>query len=129
MKLYIAAHSQEEARKVATLCEDQGHVITSSWLNEDFSRTSSYTEDDKRKIAVKDVNEVLESDALVLLPSPMRIPGGKFVEVGVALGARMHVYILGHRENMLMWHPFTRCFNSAEDFLKSVASKQSEQTT
>lgn len=120
MKLYIAAHNQEDARKVAILCAAAGHQITSTWLQEDFKRTAEYTEADKRAIADKDAREVAESDALVLLPSAMRIPGGKFVEVGIALGLGKPVFILGHRENMLMWHSHTICFASAEDLLKHV---------
>lgn len=120
MKLYIAGSNQEEARKVAKLCKESDHIITSTWLEEDFFRTSEYTEKDRNKIADKDVKEVIESDALVLLSSPTRIPGGKFVEVGVALGNEKPVFILGHRENMLMYHSLTKQFDNAEDMLKKL---------
>lgn len=122
MKLYIAGHSQERARSVAKLCSEAGHEITSRWLEEDFSKTPTYTDDDREKIAGIDVDDVMAADALVLLPSPRRIPGGKFVEVGVAIGVGIPVYILGHRENMLMHHRLCSCFSSAEDFLKTVES-------
>jgi nucleoside 2-deoxyribosyltransferase len=118
MKLYIAASSQEEAKAVAKLCLADGHEITSSWLEEDFSKTHLYTDSDKQRIAEVDVDDVLLADALVLLPSPRRIPGGKFVEVGVAIGRNKPVFILGHRENLLMYHGLTKTFDSAEDFLK-----------
>lgn len=120
MKLYIAGASQEEARRVAKLCQDAGHEITSRWLEEDFAKTSSYTEAERETIAKNDVHDVIEADAMVFLPSPMRIPGGKFVEAGVAIGHGKEVYILGHRENMLMWHPLTTTFDSVENFLRSV---------
>ena len=122
MKLYIAAHSQTDANKVATLLCDAGHTITATRLQEDFSRTANYTEAERTAIALKDAVEVAASDGLVLLASPYRVPGGKFVEVGVAIGLGLPVYVLGHRENMLMWHPLTQQYNSVEDLIKHFNS-------
>ena len=42
---------------------------------------------------------------LVLVAGPDRYPGGKFVEAGIAMGLGKPVVVLGHRENMLLWHP------------------------
>lgn len=121
MKLYIASHSQEEAKAVAKLCQDAGHTITSRWLEEDFTKAHNYTEADNFEIADNDADDVGAADALVLLASPRRIPGGKFVEVGIALGQLKPVFILGHLENMMMYHHLTLRFDSAEDFLKAIA--------
>lgn len=121
MKLYVAAHSQEEARAVAKILKEAGHEITSRWLDEDFSKTSEYTFIDKVGIASDDVEDVHKSEALVLLPSPRRIPGGKFVEVGVAIGTDKRVFILGHRENMLLFHPLCTTFDSVEQLVKEIA--------
>jgi hypothetical protein len=66
---------------------------------------------------------VISSDALVLLSSPFRVPGGKFVETGIAVGRGMPVFVLGVRENMLMWHSSVQAFNTVEDlidFLKTT---------
>lgn len=117
MRFYVAAHSQEEARKVADLLKAAGHTICSTWLHEDYKRTTEYTGEERRAIANKDAMEVANSDAIMLLASPYRVPGGKFVEVGVAIGLGKPVYVLGHRENMLMWHDLVRQFNSAEDLI------------
>ena len=118
MKLYIAGQSQAEARSVAKIMREAGHAITSSWLDEDFTKTGEYTDEDRTRIAARDVREVSESDAIIVIPSPRRIPGGKFVEVGVAIGLEIPVEVLGHRENMLMYHPLVSVWNSAEDFIK-----------
>ena len=119
MKLYIAGHNQEDANKVADALITAGHEITSSWLSKPFNRTSEYSDAEREKIALEDFNDVAAADALVLLASPKRVPGGKFVEVGIALGQGKPVFVLGHRENMLMWHPNAQQFDSAEDFLKA----------
>ena len=123
MKLYIAAHSQEDARDAARKLEAAGHVITARWLNEDFSRTAKYAEDERRVIAASDVFDVRTADALVLLASPTRVPGGKFVEAGVAIGCEKPVYAIGHRENMLMWHPSVSLFSSVEDLVTDLKMK------
>ena len=127
MKLYIASHSQEEARKIASICSQAGHEITSRWLQEDFSKTSQYTDDDKCLIADNDYDDVTKADALVLLFTPYRVPGGKFVEAGIALGQLKMVYVIGARENMLLWHTRVKQFVSIEDFLKSVSVKTPPQ--
>jgi nucleoside 2-deoxyribosyltransferase len=131
MKLYIAGHNQEEARAVAKLCVEAGHEITSRWLEEDFSKSPQYTETDKTGIASVDVEDVHLADALVMIPSPRRIPGGKFVEAGVAIGTNKRVFVLGHRENMLMWHPLVSAWASVEDFLKSncAADETADETS
>ena len=123
MKIYVAGHNQDDSRKVANSLKDVGHKITSTWLEEDFKKVDSYNQEDKMSIASKDVHEVVSSDCLVLLASPYRVPGGKFVEVGAALGNNKKVYVLGHRENMLMWHPLVYQFDSVENLIRELFSK------
>lgn len=120
MKLYIAAHSQEEAREVAELCRERGHSVTSRWLDEANYPAPNTTEADRTRIAVQDVEDVLKSDGLVLLASPCKVSGGKFVEAGVAMGQGKPVFVLGRQENMLLWHPLVRTFSDAETFLETV---------
>lgn len=126
MRLYIAGSDQKAAGRVAGMCEVAGHQIGSSWLEEDFSNSSGYDDETKERIALLDVHEVGECDALVCLADVRRIPGGKFVEVGVALGLGKRVFLLGHRENLLMYHPLVTQFDSAEDFL-TMHNAQLEQ--
>ena len=123
MKLYIASHSQEEARKIAVMCINMGHQITSRWLQEDFSKTSHYADADKCLIADNDYDEVTKADALVLLSSPYRVPGGKFIEAGIALGQLKMVYVIGARENILLYHTRVEQFVSIEDLLKKIVHK------
>lgn len=124
MKLYIAGHNQQEANAVASLCREAGHEITSRWLDKPFNPTEQHTEAERRQIAYEDTADVTAADALVLCASPRRVPGGKFVEAGIALGQMKYVYVLGHRENMLLWHPRVQQFNSVEDFLTTTATNQ-----
>lgn len=121
MNIYVAAHSQAEARKVADILAQAGHEITSTWLQEDMEKDESLVPDERASIAIKDLTEIKHSDALVMLAAPYRVPGGKFVELGFALGIGIHVHLIGHRENMLMWHPSIHQHDSAENLVKVLA--------
>ena len=107
MNIYIAAHNQAEAKLVAVVLTIHGHVITSRWLDKPFRPTRSYFFREREGIAQMDFDDVVACDALVLLcpPGRRRSPGGKFVEAGIALGLGRRVYVMGPRENMLLWHP------------------------
>jgi len=114
-KAYVASHDIDKARKVAEVLDNMGFMITSRWLENSFNPTDSYTLNQRIVIATEDVDDVSDSDFLVLISSDDRVPGGKFVEVGVALGQGKSVYILGHRENMLMYHPKCIQLSKIED--------------
>ena len=106
MKIYISSHSQELARELAKKLEENGHTIVSSWINVEFLPTEKIAnEAEKMDIAVRDVEEVKSCDCVYHIAGPDRYPGGKFVEVGVALGLGKPVMLIGRRENCLMYHP------------------------
>jgi nucleoside 2-deoxyribosyltransferase len=106
MKIYIASHDPELAREQARKLVRLGHTITSRWHDgRPFLKTDEYTEQERRKIAFEDWHDVTEADALLLIAGPDKYSGGKFVEAGIAIGQGKAVYVLGRRENMLMWHP------------------------
>ena len=121
MKIYIAASNQEAAILTSLRLIEAGHDITSSWLSEPFDRTVKYSEAERRAIAETDFDDIADADALVCLESDGLIPGGKFVEVGIALGLEKLVCVVGRRENMLMWHPGISQVDSIEEFIEIVA--------
>ena len=116
-KIYIASHSQQDGLKIARKLQELGHTISSTWLYKKFEPTSSYSDSDKVYIAKQDAHEILISDGLVVLSTYDSVPGGKFVEVGIALGSNKDVYLYGYRENMLMWHPNIKQINSLAEVL------------
>jgi len=120
MQLYIAGHNQEEAKKAATILFEAGHSITSRWLYNDFKPTEEYSLSERKDIACMDASDVIASDAVVLLSSPEKVSGGKFVEVGIAIGLGKKVFIVGRRENMLMYHYLCKRFDSIETLVESL---------
>jgi hypothetical protein len=104
MKIYVAGDNRWAAMHFACVLLINGHKVTSTWHNEEFERTSAHSDESRACIAELCVQQVREADVLVLISSHGMVPGGKFVEVGVALGSNKRVFVVGHRENMLMYH-------------------------
>ena len=115
---YVAGHNQADAKRVADILKANGFSISSTWLDEEFSKSVTYSDADRSQIAKKDVDEIKASDALISISAPYRVPGGKFVEVGVALGLNKPIFLLGHRENMLMYHSDIIAYDSVENLIR-----------
>lgn len=120
MKIYIASHSQELARALAEKLVAAGHTITSSWLAVPFNPTVTHTGQERQLIAAQDTQDVLDADVLVLMAGPDKYPGGKFVEAGIAMGAGRKVFVLGRRENMLLWHPAITAAETVEELIAAL---------
>jgi nucleoside 2-deoxyribosyltransferase len=80
-----------------------GHIVSSTWHNAPLEKGATLTDDQRVLIARRDVCEVRASDAVLLVAGEEKYSGGKFVEAGIAIGCNKPVYILGRRENVLLW--------------------------
>lgn len=105
MKIYIASHCRWAACFVAREIAQMGHEIVSGWHDTPFLPTDKHTENERQNIAIQDANDVARCDALVLVAGPDKYSGGKFVEMGIAIGLGKKSFVVGRRENMLMWLP------------------------
>jgi nucleoside 2-deoxyribosyltransferase len=114
MKVYVASHCRWAALYVAGVLIQRGHKVTSRWHDEEFP-TPDLTDARRRVIATEEIADVLESDAMVLIASPDKVPGGKFVEAGAAIGAGKRVIVIGRRENLLLWHPLVEATTDADE--------------
>lgn len=121
MRVYLAApyFARDSLRAYIPELEQRGHIVTSSWLQashaiqENTLGTAPGMDDDYAKDhAAQDIEEVLESDALVLFtwdtalahcpPDQITGPnsGGRHVETGVALATSIAVIVFGEPENI-----------------------------
>lgn len=116
MDVYVASHCQRLGRSAAKVLRSRGFSVKSTWLSKRFRPTADYTETERRRIADICALEVKACDAFLLLAGPEgdMCPGGKFVEVGIAIGLRRLVACVGRRENMLLWSSDVRCFATVE---------------
>lgn len=128
MKLYVACHSRNTARKLRDKIVREGHVCTSRWIDcdEAFER-GGHSAAQKRRLAAMDEADVYAAtDGLILITSPKGkyVPGGKHVETGMALAHGVPVYVLGRQENIFHWHPRVRVFSSCRKLLAHLRERR-----
>jgi hypothetical protein len=104
-KIYVAAHCPLAASHVASLLTHEGFSITSSWHSKSFLPTEEIDVYTRVEIASECRGEILQSDALVLISSREKVPGGKFIEAGIALGLNKPVITVGPAENLMLHLP------------------------
>jgi len=121
MVIYVASHDPKAAIDMSEALMDAGHLVISSWPWE--SRDLSWTDGRYKILALRDVREVSLAEALVLIADKSYCPGGKFVEAGIAIGQGKPVYVVGHRENLLLWHPSVDLVNNQEELLQLLWQK------
>lgn len=120
MKVYISSHDKWAALHVARVLADAGHLITSTWHDGPAGRSASYSDAERAEIASRNADQIGTTDALVLVAALDRVPGGKFVEAGIAIGMGKRVLILGARENLLMSHPRVTVYATPEDIAEAL---------
>jgi len=131
MKIYLAARYSRiaELRNYRDFLQAKGYTITSRWLNGahhitdngtpidedaaaiidgDDGSTSYFATRLRTQFAHEDLQDIIDCDALIAFTEPPRSPfsrGGRHVELGIAIGLKKQLYIVGHRENIFCWLP------------------------
>ena len=107
MKVYISSHDIDHAREAAAAVEAAGHSVVSTWHlgSGPMKRAADMTADEMTNKARANAHQIGLCDALLLVASADKVPGGKFVEAGIAIGRGKRVAAWGRRENVLMHHP------------------------
>ncbi len=121
-KVYISGHSSAEAKQLADELASNGIAIVSTWHAEPLERTATFTEQKRIEIATHNWHEIAKCNSLVMLACPDMVPGGKFVEAGIALGMGKQVVNVGRRENMMMWHVNVEQADDLQAILKLIRS-------
>lgn len=121
MRVYLAGSDQARAAAVAKTIEESGHTIASSWVHGEFKRTREYSVEQRVELAEKITSEVESCDILILLADENMVPGGKFVEFGIALGMDKLVAVVGRRENLLCWHPNVNVVDSDAEIIDVIS--------
>lgn len=104
MKAYISSHSKEQADNLKRWLESVGVEIVSTWHDSAMLRSAELTEAERQEKSARNLSQIDLADVLVLIACSDKVPGGKFVEAGYALGKGKRVVIHGRRENMMLWN-------------------------
>lgn len=121
MNFYIASRCQEAARAIRDELQAAGHTVTSRWL-EETNYGADKTDTERMAIARIDHEDVIACDYLVFRSEPdgARVPGGKHVEMGMALALHRPVFVIGARENIFHWHPSVHVVGSVAEVLENL---------
>ncbi len=125
--IYVAAsvHNQNQAIRLALRLIRAGFVVTSRWLDFDFSTTVTedpwkYSNSRERHETwgVRDIEDVAAADTLVLLANVASSSGGYHVELGLALGQNKNVLVIGDRKNVFYWTPQVQYLPDDSDLIE-----------
>jgi len=104
MKIYLAAKflRRDNIRPFRDEIWSLGHEVVSTWLDEVKRPTDMDSATFKKKLAMKDIAEVISADLLILDTFAASETGGKEVEFGVALGRFQTklIWIVGPKRNV-----------------------------
>lgn len=98
MRIYVAGkwEERERVRTIMALLRTVGHTITHDWTRND-ERMS-------RESARGDLNGVVSAEAVVFLAEHDLPYKGSLVEVGIAIGRNIPVYVLGNAcDSCIFW--------------------------
>lgn len=123
--IYLAARfgRRDELVEYSRLLFDRGYLTTSRWLTQHqkidlHAKDASYTERQRMEFAIHDYEDVLRAQRIIAFTedprenAPGGRRGGRHVELGIALAAGKHIYVVGHRENVFCHLPQVMFFDN-----------------
>ena len=123
MEIYVAAKYQDRDRVRELYYELSylGHEITVDWTNQDKYPNDAPAEKLKG-FAEDDVRGVKEAKLLIALMTIKYEYKGLWVELGIALGKGIPVWVIGDAGDscLFMNHPLVRKFNCISEVLKEL---------
>ncbi len=124
MKIYVAGkyEDKDRVRFIHQLLIQMGHEITLDWTNHEIYPNDAIAER-LLEFASDDIKGVKEADLYIGL---MTIPyqyKGLYVEMGVALGKGIPVYIIGSAGDSCIFinHPLVKKFQDIQDCCKVIS--------
>ena len=125
MKIYVAGKYQEreQVRGIYRELRDKGHKITVDWTDHDIYPHDAVAER-LSDFAEEDVRGVKEADLFIGLMTNDHVYKGLWVEMGVALGEGMPVWIIGMAGDtcIFMNHPRVRKFSEVREVLEALCN-------
>lgn len=102
LKVYVAAAMEEKltVRELKTILRECGHVPVCDWADADHGSIEDLTAPGVVKWAKLDLEQVRQSDVLVLIPPHQTKRGGAHTEFGVALALGKKLIVVGERKNV-----------------------------
>jgi hypothetical protein len=98
--VYVSGHDKKQAREFAARARSAGLKVVSTWHETpDDVHSTVLFDDQKAKKVAENIEQINRATYFVMFAADDKVPGGKFVELGYALG-QCGCYIIGRRENL-----------------------------
>lgn len=133
ISFYLAARfgRRDELNGYRKVLEANGYLVTSRWLTQhqklDLNApAASYSADERRQFALHDYEDVMRANRLIAFTedpaenAPGGRRGGRHVELGVALAAGKHVYVVGYQENVFCHLPQVMFYPTFNQLLETL---------
>lgn len=128
---YLAARfgRREELCGYAESLKHKGYGVTSRWLTQHQKadlNVISYSPQERQMFALHDYEDVLRANRLIAFTEdpaenvPGGRRGGRHVELGIALTAGKHVYVVGHKENVFCHLPSIMFYATFKDLYETL---------
>jgi nucleoside 2-deoxyribosyltransferase len=128
MKFYIASRFKTvgAVNELADDLDSMGHDVVSTWHRTEALAPLALDDPGRpahlRSAAIRDIAEIDQSDALVILTEGCeQTPGGLWVEVGYALGRRKRVFVVGPQINVFCYLPAVAVDPNTQAFLARLS--------
>lgn len=140
--VYISSYSGDAARELATRLRKEGHIVVSTWHDEDTPSvpqrkdwsTTGAGEEEKRLGAATNF-AILKEAARVFIAQcdGNKHPGGKHVELGWAIGLAeggrrtdLRILLFGQPENGMQYHPAVKHVKDWDELLAELDKERLE---
>jgi hypothetical protein len=121
MNIYIATKNQNAAvalrRKLKEIFQDKIRFV-SSWIDQESYGNTPICQ--KTVISKRCHEDVGECDLLINIADETNVPGGKHVELGIALALGKQIVVLGRRENIFHYHPCILFFENENGMIEKM---------
>lgn len=124
MRLFLAGswNAKEHLRAARTMCEEAGHEVTSTWLDEPPIDTSNPFL--MKVMGLNDWHDVKRAGMLVMFREWESTSGGMFVEMGIALERGMPIAGVGKPNTGVYDHlPEVVWYDNLDELLEAISEK------
>lgn len=127
-RIYLAARysRREELCRYRRELENEGHTVTSRWLNGNHQVADMGAEgspEERERFALEDWNDLQSAEVVISFTEPSRTGptrGGRHVEFGAAVAWGMRCVVVGHRENVFHCLPDVEFYETWEQALLAM---------
>ena len=120
MKFFVSGKVGDEVitKALMTALKDSGHEITFDWTTIEHLRPYDVNSTASREAAISESRGVKEADVLIIVAHDKGV--GMYVELGIAIGTGIPIFVITEKESRTMFfhHPLVSKVANVEEIIK-----------